>query len=107
VVTITVAPPMNEDEFQRVVEECRSQRGALMVLRLAAGLLSRPPRMVAVLEKSVQEWSRPAAIGRAARAVIEEIGEEAGEVPAEAVDLLRAVLVVTDERVAEQETQTG
>jgi hypothetical protein len=99
---------MTEDEFQRVVEECRSQRGALMVLRLAAGLLTRPPRMVAVLEKSVQEWSRPAAIGRAARAIIEEIAEDTkGEVPAEAVDLLRAVLVVTEERVAEQETQTG
>jgi hypothetical protein len=94
---------MTEDEFQRFVEECRSQRGALMVLRLAAGLLTRPPRMVAVLEKSVQEWTRPAAIGRAVRAVIEEIGEEESGIPPRALDLLRAVLVVTEERVAEQE----
>jgi hypothetical protein len=98
---------MTEDEFQRVVEECRSQRGALMVLRLAAGLLSRPPRMVAVLEKSVQEWTRPAAIGRAARAVIEEIAEEEAGIPPRAIELLRAVLVVTEERLAEQEKQAG
>jgi hypothetical protein len=98
---------MVHDEFLSVVEKCRSQRGALTVVREAGRLLEKPPYALAQVEKLIQDWSKPVPLDRAVRLALQILDGEDRALPgvAHAKDLLSALLLAAGERAAEHERQ--
>ncbi len=94
---------LTDIEFQRVLDECRSRRGALTVLRLAAEMLPAPAREFAELEKLLQDGSKPKAIQAAVQAAIQAIEARSESAPTSTNELLRALLLATEERIAKSD----